>query len=168
MFRFILLANRASFANIAAASGYFAFRHLDPFAPPLSPETPASSSSRAAAASQCQSRLCGSGKRCTIISGEFLNAFACKLVLYIKRFPRSFQVKLFVRDRLTGSLVLKLFVGHWEIAVRPQFQDFRRHGYKLRFERKTVEQVLQASDACCQYQNMAVTLPEHLFYVLNN
>ena len=33
-----------------------------------------------------QSRLCGSRERCTIISGEFLNAFACKLVLYMKRF----------------------------------------------------------------------------------
>ena len=61
--------------------------------------------------------------------------------MYIERFPRSFQVKLFVRDRLTGSLVLKLFVAHREIAVRSQFHDFRRYGYKLRFERKTVKEV---------------------------
>jgi hypothetical protein len=77
-----------------------------------------------------------------IVSGEFLNAFACKLVLYIKRFPRSFQVKFLIRDRSTGGLVLKLFVGHRKILARPHFQDLRRYGYKLRFERKTVEQVL--------------------------
>src|SRR6266446_7720353 len=96
-----------------------------------------------------QSRSCGSGERCTIISGELFNALACKLVAYIKRFPRSFQVKLFVRDRFTGSLVLKLPVGHREIAVRPQFQNFRRYSYKLRFEHKTVKQVFQTADACC-------------------
>src|ERR1700758_431214 len=84
------------------------------------------------------SDLCRPGERCTVISGEFLNAFACKLVLYIKRFPRSFQVKLFVRDRLTGGFVLKLLVGHRKVLARPQFQDLRRYGYKLRFERKTV------------------------------
>ena len=89
-----------------------------------------------------QSRLCGAGERCSIISGEVLNAFACKLVLYIKCFPRSFQVKRFARDRLTGSLVLKLFVGHREILARPMFQDFRGYRGKLRFERKAVQQVL--------------------------
>ena len=70
-----------------------------------------------------------------------------------------------VRNRLSGNLVLKLFVGHRKIPVRPQLQDFRGHGYKLGFERKTVKQVFQTADACCQYQNMAVTLLEHLFYV---
>jgi hypothetical protein len=53
----------------------------------------------------------------------------CKLVLYIKRFPRLFQVKLLLRDRFTRGLVLKLFVGHRKILARPQFQDLRRYGY---------------------------------------
>jgi hypothetical protein len=66
----------------------------------------------------------------------------CKLVLYIKPFPRLFQVKLLLRDRFTRGLVLKLFVGHRKILARPQFQDLRRYGYKPRFERETIEHVL--------------------------
>src|SRR5215469_10578400 len=97
--------------------------------------------------SACMPRLCGSGERCTIIGSEFLNAFACKLVLDIKGFPGPPQVKLLVWNRLAGSLVLKLTVGHREIPVRPQLQDCRRHGDKLRFERKTIKEVFQAADA---------------------
>ena len=102
--------------------------------------------SRAKAASQsvslCRLRECG-----TIISGEFLNAFACEFVLYIERFPRSFQVKLLIRDRFTGSLVLELIVRHWEILTRPLFQNFRGHGCKLGLEDETVEQVFETADA---------------------
>src|SRR5215475_1138649 len=42
--------------------------------------------------------LGGSGKCRSIISREFFDALARKVVLYIKRFPRLFQVKLLVWD----------------------------------------------------------------------
>src|SRR6516225_9433976 len=76
----------------------------------------------------------GLGKGCSIIRREFLDALARKLVLYIERVPRLPQVKLFVWDRFTGGLVLKLVVGHWKVLVRPQLQDFRRHSCKLGFQ----------------------------------
>src|SRR5579864_9803788 len=80
--------------------------------------------------------LCGSGECCTIVSSEFLDAFARKIVLNIKRFPPLLQVKLLVRNRFTGSLVLELVVGRWEILARPLFQDFSGHGCKLGLESK--------------------------------
>src|SRR6516225_4039409 len=78
--------------------------------------------------------LGGLRKGCSIIRREFLDALARKLVLYIERVPRLPQVKLFVWDRFTGGLVLKLVVGHWKVLVRPQLQDFRRHSCKLGFQ----------------------------------
>ena len=76
--------------------------------------------SRAKAASQ-YSLAMQLGRCGTIMSGEFLNASASEFVLSIERFPRSFQVKLLIRDRFTGSLVLELIVRHWEILTRPLF-----------------------------------------------
>jgi hypothetical protein len=79
-------------------------------------------------------------------------------VFYIKRFPRSFQVEFLIRDRFTGGLVLKLFVGHREILARPLFQDLRGHRGKLRFERKAVEQMFETADAGSQDKNKNMTI----------
>src|SRR5215470_11045172 len=90
-----------------------------------------------------QSHSCRTGESCSVISSEFLNALLCKLVLYIKRLPRLFQVEVFIKDRFAGSLVLKPFVRHRQILARPQFQDFRGHGCKLTLKNETVEQMFK-------------------------
>ena len=43
-----------------------------------------------------QSQSCRTGESCSVISSEFLDAFAREFLLYVKRFPRWFQVKLLV------------------------------------------------------------------------
>jgi len=60
-----------------------------------------------------------SRKRGSIVSREFHDAFARKLVFYLKRFPPLLQVKLLVRNRFTGSLALELVVGRWEKSCSP-------------------------------------------------
>ena len=68
-------------------------------------------------------------------------------MLNIERFPRLFQVEILIRDRFTGGLVLKLFVGHREILACPLFQDLRGHGCKFGLKDETVEQVFENADA---------------------
>src|SRR5690349_17683604 len=53
----------------------------------------------------------GRARVASVISGEFLDAFARRLVLNIKRSSLLLQVKLLIGDRSAGSRVLKLSVA---------------------------------------------------------
>src|SRR5215831_7081874 len=113
-------------------------------------------------------RLGGSGKCRSIIGREFFDAFARKFVLNVKRFPGLSQVKLLICDRLAGTFVLKLFVGHWRILARPLLQDFRWHGCKVGLKEETVEQVFETANTRRQNQDVTVAFRIHPFDVLYN
>src|SRR5690349_3894839 len=102
-----------------------------------------------------------------IIRGEFLNSFARELVLYVEAVPRLFRIEFFVRDRSAGSAVLEPLVGHREIIVGPQLQDFRGHSHKVGFKLKAIKQMLHGSDTGGQHQHMAISSREHSLNVLN-
>jgi len=50
--------------------------------------------------------LRGAGECGSIVSGEFLDSFACEFVLDVEGFPGLVQVEFFVRDRFASRLVL--------------------------------------------------------------
>jgi len=83
--------------------------------------------------------LGGSGKCCSVISYQFLDALARKVVLHIEQFPPLLQVELGVPEPLYSNW----FSRHWRVLTCTHLENFRGHGCKLSLEDEAVKAVFK-------------------------